>query len=427
MKFVSLHNPEDIVSFEEAVVRGIPKEGGLYFPVELPRLSEKQIASLTTADTKTIDRMMLQAWVGDEITEKDVATIVEKAATFETPIVEVADKYVLELFHGPTMAFKDVAARYLATLIGYFNTKSGRTSTVLVATSGDTGGAVAHGFGDVEGVRVVVLYPKGRVSRLQQEQLRRVADNVYSVEVDGDFDDCQALVKEAFADEKLSAEVNLTSANSISIGRLIPQTLYYARAYAQVGRDDLRFVVPCGNLGNLTAGVMCQQMGVPIASFLAVNNENDALFRYSQLGRYKPLKTKPTISNAMDVGAPNNMPRLQHLFGDSVRTLRSDVEVAHIGDAETAETIKEVYDETGYVLDPHTAVAWAGAEEVPAYKVKDVIVSTASPLKFAEEIERLTDISVDNSAELKRLQDTPERYAEIANSIEELKKVIRSL
>lgn len=427
MKFVSLHNPEDVVSFEEALMRGVPKEGGLYFPVELPSLSESQVQSLASSDMKSIDTMLLSAWLADEVSETDIADIVDKAATFETPTRHVADKYVLELFHGPTMAFKDVAARYLATLMSYFNSRSGRTSTVLVATSGDTGGAVAHGFGGVEGVQVVVLYPKGRVSKLQQEQLRRVSDNVHSVEVEGDFDDCQALVKEAFADAKLAQEANLTSANSISIGRLIPQALYYARAYAQLHENDLRFVVPCGNLGNLTAGVMCRQMGVPIASFLAVNNVNDALFRYSQLGRYEPLKTVPTISNAMDVGAPNNMPRLQHLFGDSVRTLRSDIQVSRISDDETVDTIKRVYEETGYLLDPHTAVAWAGSEEFPAYKVKDVIVSTASPLKFAEEIERLTGIKVDNSAELTRLQKTPERYTEIANSISELKEYIRSL
>lgn len=200
MKFVSLGNPEDVVSFQEALSRGIPPDGSLYYPVEIPRLSAEQIASLPSLDRKAIDQLILTAWLGDEIPADDLMAIVDRAATFETPCVEVADKHVLELFHGPTMAFKDVAARYLAALMGYFNAKTGRTSTVLVATSGDTGGAIAHGFGDVERIKVVVLYPKGRVSQLQQEQLRRVAANVQTLEVDGDFDACQALVKQALAD-----------------------------------------------------------------------------------------------------------------------------------------------------------------------------------------------------------------------------------
>ncbi len=427
MKFVSLGDPTDVVSFETALARGIPTDGSLYYPLEIPKLGEPQLRSLGSLAFKEIDQLVLNAWLGDEIPADDLAKIVDDAATFETPAVKVADKYVLELFHGPTMAFKDVAARYLAAFMGYFNAKAGRTSTVLVATSGDTGGAIAHGFGGVEGVNVVVLYPKGRVSKLQLDQLRRVAGNITSVEVEGDFDDCQALVKAAFADEELSSRAHLTSANSISIGRLLPQMLYYTRAYAQLQRDDLRFVVPCGNLGNLTAGVMAQQMGVPISSFVAANNINDALYRYSHLNRYEPLKTKQTISNAMDVGAPNNMPRLQRLFDESVRRLRSDIQVARVTDEQTVETIKQVYEDTGYVLDPHTAVAWRASEEFPAENEVDVIISTASPLKFSEEIEHLTGIRVDNSAELEKLQNTPERYQEIGNSLVELREIIEAL
>ncbi len=427
MRFVSLHGPGEAVSFSEALARGIPPDGGLYYPEDVPLLSPEQVASLPELDTKAIDRLMLGSWLGDEVTPDELASIVDTAATFPTPVCKVADKYVLELFHGPTLAFKDVAARYLAALISHFNAKSGRISTVLVATSGDTGGAVAHGFGDVPGVRVVVLYPKGRVSELQREQLRRTANNVHTVEVDGDFDNCQALVKQAFADAPLAEEAGLTSANSISIGRLIPQTLYYARAYAQVPQPNLRFAVPCGNLGNLTAGVMAQQMGVPINSFLAVNNQNDALYRYSNRGWYRPLKTVSTISNAMDVGAPNNMPRLQRLFNGSVRHLRSDIQVARISDQETAATIASVYADTGYLLDPHTAVAWSGCEEFPAYRQQDVVVATASPLKFSEEIVKLTGIKVDNSHELNKLRTIPERFTELPNTIEALAAFIRAL
>lgn len=425
MKFVSLGNPEDVVSFQEALSRGIPADGSLYFPVEIPKLTAEQIASLPGLDTKAIDRLMLSAWLGDEIPSEDIAAIVERAATFETPTVPVADKHVLEIFHGPTMAFKDVAARYLAALMGYFNAKTGKTSTVLVATSGDTGGAIAHGFGDVAGTNVVVLYPKGRVSQLQQEQLRRVAGNVHTLEVDGDFDACQALVKQALADTALVSQVGLTSANSITVGRLLPQTLYYARAFAQLGgRTDLRFVVPSGNLGNITGGVLAQQMGVPIASFFAANNANNAIDQYARTGNFTPFAAVPTMSNAMDIGAPNNLPRLQRIFGGDVGAFRADIQTAQVSDEQTAATIQKVYEETGYLLDPHTAVAWYASEQNPAKNTHDVIVSTAAPEKFAEEITRATGIAVDNSAELAKLRVTPERYSEISNSVEELKKFI---
>ncbi len=425
MKFVSLGNPEDVVSFEEALRRGIPADGSLYFPVAIPRLTDEQIASLPTLDTKAIDRLILSAWLGDEIPAEDLAHIVDTAASFETPCVPVADKHVLEIFHGPTMAFKDVAARYLAALMGYFNAKTGRTSTVLVATSGDTGGAIAHGFGGVAGTRVVVLYPKGRVSQLQQEQLRRVADNVHTLEVDGDFDACQALVKQALGDKELVDAVGLTSANSITVGRLLPQTLYYARAFAQLGgRKDLRFVVPSGNLGNITGGVLAQQMGIPIASFFAANNANNAIDRYAREGSFTPFEAVPTMSNAMDIGAPNNLPRLQRIFGQDISAFRADIQTAQVSDEDTVATIKKVYEATGYLLDPHTAVAWYASENNPGEGVHDVIVSTAAPEKFAEEITAATGIAVDNTAELSKLRSITERYTEISNSLDELRSFI---
>ncbi len=425
MKFVSLGNPEDVVSFEVALRRGIPADGSLYYPVEIPRLIDEQIPSLPSLDTKAIDRLILTAWLGDEIPAEDLARIVEQAASFDTPCVAVADKHVLEIFHGPTMAFKDVAARYLAALMGYFNAKTGKTSTVLVATSGDTGGAIAHGFGGVEGTKVVVLYPRGRVSQLQQDQLRRVAGNVTTLEVDGDFDACQSLVKQALGDKELVKAVGLTSANSITVGRLIPQTLYYARAFAQLGgRRDLRFVVPSGNLGNITGGVLAQQMGVPIASFLAANNANNAIDRYAQTGSFTPFEAVATMSNAMDIGAPNNLPRLQRIFGQDIDMFRADIATAQVSDEATVATIKKVYDATGYLLDPHTAVAWYASEQNPSEGTHDVIVSTAAPEKFAEEITAATGIAVDNTAELAKLRATPECYIEIPNTLDALKSAI---
>lgn len=425
MQFVSLHNPEEVVSFEIALQRGIPTDGSLYFPVKIPRLTDSQIASLSSLDTQAIDQLLLTAWVGDEIPAEDIARLVATAATFETPCVPVADKHVLEIFHGPTMAFKDVAARYLAALMGYFNAKTGRSSTVLVATSGDTGGAIAHGFGGVAGTRVVVLYPKGRVSQLQQEQLRRVADNVHTLEVDGDFDACQALVKQALADTELVERVGLTSANSITVGRLIPQTLYYARAFAQLdGRTDLRFVVPSGNLGNITGGVLAQQMSVPIAGFLAANNANNAIDRYAREGSFTPFEAVATMSNAMDIGAPNNLPRLQRIFGQDIDAFRADIKTTQVSDADTVETIKKVYKQTGYLLDPHTAVAWYASEQIPGENMHDVIVSTAAPEKFAEEITEATGIAVDNTADLEKLRAIPERYTSISNSVNDLRSFI---
>ena len=428
MRFVSLSNSEDVVSFEEALRRGIPADGSLYYPVQIPKLTDEQIASLPNLDTKAIDHLMLRAWLGDEIPAEDLARIIKVAASFETPCVAVAANHVLEIFHGPTMAFKDVAARYLAAMMGYFNAKTDRTSTVLVATSGDTGGAIAHGFGGVEGTRVVVLYPKGRVSLLQQEQLRRVADNVDTLEVDGDFDACQALVKRALADTELVEQVGLTSANSITVGRLIPQTLYYARAFAQLGgRKDLRFVVPSGNLGNITGGVLAQQMGIPIAGFLAANNMNNAIDRYAREGSFTPFTAVPTMSNAMDIGAPNNLPRLQRIFDQDIAAFQADIQTAHVNDEQTIATIKKVYEETGYLLDPHTAVAWYASEQIPGENTHDVVVSTAAPEKFAEEITAATGIAVDNAAELARLRQTPERYHSIPNSFTELKRAILTL
>lgn len=422
MNFTSIKNPADTVSFETALARGIPADGSLYFPKHIPQLEQQSIASLPRMNVREVGKAMLAPWVSDEIPDQDLDRIIDASATFETPVVSVGDKKVLELFHGPTGAFKDVAARYLASFMGYFNERAGRTSTVLVATSGDTGGAIAHGFGNVPGINVVVLYPKARVSRLQQEQLRRTANNIQSLEVTGDFDDCQRLVIQAFSDPELQKKISPTSANSISVGRLIPQTTYYGGAYSQLARPDMRMVVPTGNLGNLTAGVIAQQMGVPIAGFLAANNANNALYRLVKTGEYDPHTAIATASNAMDVGSPNNLPRLRKIFHNSVAELGQAIDVATVTDAETASTIKSVYENHGYLLDPHTAVAWHASDRNPSQQdLLDVIVSTATPLKFAQEIFELTGIAVDNTAELEKLSKIPESYSEIEASFDALR------
>jgi threonine synthase len=418
MKFVSLTDPEDVVSFEEALSRGIARDGSLYVPESIPHLSEDDIARLIGADRYETAKIMLSPWLADEIPVGDLDTIIRQAATFETPLVDVGDKKVLELFHGPTMAFKDVAACYLSAFMSYFNQKAGRRSAVLVATSGDTGGAIAHGFADVPSIDLVVLYPKDRVSRLQREQLRRVAKNVQSLEVNGDFNDCQQLVKQAFADRQLSEKLNLTSANSINVGRLLPQATYYASLYGQLGGEVGRVVVPTGNLGNLSAGLLARAMGVPIERFLAATNVNDALVRYLATGQYEPRLTIKTMSSAMDVNAPNNLPRFMQILGGDIASMRSVVQAAKVTDEETIQTLQQVYQRTGYLLDPHTAVGWHASDILGG--PGDVIVATASPLKFAEEVFEKTGIKVDNSRQLEELRQKPERYFEIENSLEQL-------
>ena len=425
MKFANLNDPTDSVSFEQALQQGLGRNNGLYFPKHIPLLTENEVSTLAGASRQQTARVILGKWLEDEVPRADLEKIIAKASTFETPVVSVGDKKVLELFHGPTMAFKDVAARYLAALTSYFNRKNDRYSTVLVATSGDTGGAIAHGFGNIDRVSVVVLYPKGRVSRLQQDQLRRVAPNVQTLEVNGSFDDCQLLVKQALSDEELSNQLNLTSANSINIGRLLPQSTYYAFACGQLGRQTGRFVVPSGNLGNLTGGMLAHSMGVPIPGFLAATNANDAFVQYMKTNLYQPAASQPTISNAMDVGAPNNISRIISLLN---LQKPASVTACKVSDTETVTTIKQVYNDTGYLLDPHTAVAWSASDSTPSLSDHpDVIVATASPLKFAEEIFKKTGIKIDNTKEIESLHARPERYIEIDNSIDKLKQILKGV
>jgi threonine synthase len=424
MKFYSLGNPDDRVSFETAVVRGIAPDGSLYFPESIPKLTEGELAALKGRPAVEVAFAVLWPWLDGEMTAAELREIIKQACTFDTPVVPVGDKHILELFHGPTAAFKDVAARYLAAIMGFFNARSGRTATVLVATSGDTGGAIAQGFAGVAGTRVVVLFPRGRVSQLQREQLTRVAENVTSLEVEGTFDDCQDLVKTAMGDHELSG-LNLTSANSISMGRLLPQMTYYATtALAYPGH---RLVVPSGNLGNLTAGVLARGMGFPIASFLAANNANDMLHRYLDAGAAEALPVVATFANAMDVGRPNNLSRLTKLFAGHEELVQA-VSGTTVTDATIAQTIKNVRREHKYLLDPHTAVAWAASEAVPVKAGQpDIIVSTAAPAKFAQEIKHKTGIVVSNQALLAELRTRPGRVRHLSAEFADFKAFLLNL
>lgn len=429
MRFTSLANPADNVSFQEALAYGLPKDpGSLYVPEFIPQLSSDDVEQLIGADPVEIGKTMLRPFVSDEIAEADLHDIVSTAITFPTPLVNVGDKQVFELWHGPAMAFKDVAARYVGSFMSYYNGKTGRESMVLVATSGDTGDSMAEGLADMKGVELVVAYPKGRVSKFQQERLRRAPDNVHTVEVDGTFNDCVKFITAAFADPELREGLHLTSANSTNVGRLLPQTTYWASIYSQLGGDPARKVTPSGNLGNLSAGVLTDAMGVPLSPFLGAFNANDVWARYRDTGYYTPTETIPTIASAMDVNDPRNKPRLDWLFGDDMKRMRAAIQAVRVSDNEVIDTIQKVNDETGYVLDPHTAVAWRASDmmEKDDSQLTDVIISTASSLKFADEIFRATGIEVDDSAALAEARKRPERYTEI-NHVEDFLEFLETV
>ncbi|MBI4652642.1 threonine synthase [Candidatus Kuenenbacteria bacterium] len=324
------------------------------------------------------------------------------------------------------MAFKDIAARSLALLLSWALEKDNKKATIVVATSGDTGGAVAHGFGNVKNINVIILYPKNKISQLQEEQLTRVAPNVFSVEVNGVFDNCQSLVKKTFVDPDLK-KLNLSSANSISVGRLIPQIIYYVYAYSLIKEQNIEFVVPCGNFGNVCAGIMARSMGLPFNKFVIVNNLNDPVLKYYQTEKFIPQPTVQTLSNAMDIGNPSNFTRILEIFKHDYFEFKKVIQVLKVTDEETIATIKKVYFKYNYLLDPHTAVAWNGAQQTTKNQNIKVILSTASPVKFASIIKQHTGIKVDDSQAIKELTKIPKRKLEIKNDYQELKKILLSL
>lgn len=423
IRYYSTNGDAPVVDFETALFRGLAPDGGLYFPETFPRFSAEEIDALRGASLTDVAYQVLNKWLGDIIDADALRAIADEANYYAIPMHKVGDTHVLELFHGPTLAFKDVAAQNLSRIMSYFLQQRNETVKLLVATSGDTGGAIAHGFANVPNVEVYVLFPKGRVSALQEQQLTRVADNVHPIEVDGVFDDCQAMVKRAFNDPEL-ADLKLTSANSISIGRLLPQIIYYVYAYAVLGRDDICFVVPSGNFGNLTGGLFARAMGLPFNAFVAATNANDSAVRYVETARYAPRETIRTLSNAMDVGNPSNFVRVLELFEQDYEAFREVMYAARASDADAVAAMQAVYDKYGYLLDPHTAVGWHVLEELGIGNgelgmVNDsgptVLVATAAPVKFAKEIEGASGIVVDDSAEIAKLEARPQRKVSIDN------------
>ena len=390
MKYYSLNNPDIQTSFKEAAITGIAKDKGLYFPENIPQLGADFIANIENYSYEEIAYRAIAPFVGDEIPEEKLRQIVAETLAFPFPVVQVEEGvYSLELFHGPTMAFKDVGARFMSRCLNYFTQGEDKKITILVATSGDTGGAVASGFLGVEGIDVVILYPSGKVSAVQEKQLTTLCQNIKALEVKGTFDDCQDMVKQAFLDEELK-DVSLTSANSINVARWLPQMFYYFIAYKELKKlgKPLVVSVPSGNFGNICAGMMAKKIGLPIAHFVASTNVNDTVPRFMDSQQYQPKPTVETLSNAMDVSNPSNFVRILELFGKEFGALDKELTSYSFTDAETIASLQKVYTEDNYLCDPHGAVGYLGLKKYLKDKenLTGVFLETAHPVKFADSI-----------------------------------------
>lgn len=394
MKYYSLQNQAPVVSFDEAVIKGIAPDKGLYFPENIPRLPDSFWENIENLSKEEIAFTMMKPFVGDTIDDASLLEIVTDVLSFDFPIVEIEENIsTLELFHGPTMAFKDVGARFMARCLGHFLKQRNQKEevTVLVATSGDTGGAVARGFYKVPGIKVVILYPSGKVSDIQEKQLTTLGENISALEVDGNFDDCQAMVKQAFLDTDITSKRQLTSANSINVARWLPQSLYYAFAYKKLKKlkKEIIFSVPSGNFGNICAGMVAHMMGMPVEQFIAAVNSNTTIPRFMRSGVYAPKVTVPTISNAMDVSDPSNFVRVLQLFQNNRDLLSEKFTSYSYCDAATRGAMYDLHKEHGYTADPHGAIGYLGLKEY----MKDhpdgygVFLETAHPVKFLPAVE----------------------------------------
>lgn len=398
MNYYSLNNKNHKVSFQEAVIKGLAPDRGLYFPETITPLPDSFFQNIEQLSNEEIAFEAIKQFVGDEIPETELKKIIAETLCFDFPCIPVEDNvFSLELFHGPTMAFKDVGARFMSRCLGYFNRNVDKKVTVLVATSGDTGGAVASGFLGVKGVEVVILYPSGKVSDIQERQLTTLGQNIKALEVDGVFDDCQDMVKKAFLDESL-AHKNLTSANSINIARWLPQMFYIFFAYKQLKQYNRPIILSCpsGNFGNICAGIMAKKLGLPIAHFVASTNANDTVPRFLEKGNYEPKPSVATISNAMDVGNPSNFIRIQELYNNDLTEFEKDFSSYSFTDTETEITIKDIYSRTKYIAEPHGAVGYLGLKKEMQKQTNSigVFLETAHPIKFLDVVEPLLDLQL---------------------------------
>ena len=408
MKYISLNYNSKSTLFHNAVKRGLAPDRGLYFPETIPQLPRSFFDGIEKLSIPEMAYRVIKPYVGNKILKEKLMDIVTETLDFDFPIIDINENIAaLELFQGPTLAFKDVGARFMARSLGYLNRDSNEKINVLVATSGDTGGAVANGFLGVEGINVFIFYPKGKVSEIQEKQLTTLGHNITAFEIDGVFDDCQEMVKTAFLDSGLSS-LNLTSANSINVARWLPQMFYYFIAFRALKSKNKRLVfsVPSGNFGNICAGIMGQQMGLPIDHFIASTNVNDAVPRYLETGTYNPMPTIQTISNAMDVGNPSNFIRIQKIFNNDAVKMKKYLSGYRYTDQQTRKALKEIYDLKNYIADPHGAVGYLGLKEYLNQQKEDlygVFLETAHPVKFFESVNKTLKVEV---AIPERLKDT---------------------
>lgn len=431
MLYYSTNKQSPKVDFKEATIKGQAPDKGLYFPERLPELPKDFIRNIDLYSKEEIAVRAIQPFVGDTIPADVLQKIVAETINFDFPLVKIKDDvFSLELFHGPTLAFKDVGARFMSRCLGYFVRDINKPVTVLVATSGDTGGAVASGFYDIEGVNVVILYPSGKVSSVQELQLTTLGKNITAIEIDGNFDDCQQLVKQAFADEKLNAELFLTSANSINVARWLPQQFYYFYAYQQwVDKNNPPVVcVPSGNFGNICAGMVAHLTGLPVKHFVAAVNANDSVYKYLQSGSYQSQQAVATISNAMDVGNPSNFIRILELFKHEYPAVKNVVSSYSITDEETKTTLKNTFTTLNYLLDPHGAVAFTGLERYLGQHAGDkgIILETAHPVKFYDVVEPITGQKVETPESIKSILDKKKESVKMLPDYEKFKEFLLS-
>jgi len=430
MQYYSLNHIAPNTTFKNAVIKGLAPDRGLYFPEEIKPLPSSFFEDIDSYSYTEIAFKAIEQFVTPEIPENVLKTIIEDTLSFDFPVVELNENIsTLELFHGPTMAFKDVGARFMARCLGYFNRDNSEEITVLVATSGDTGGAVAHGFLGVKGVNVVILYPSGKVSDIQEKQLTTLGQNIKALEVDGVFDDCQDMVKRAFLDEELTSKMQLTSANSINVARWLPQLFYFIFAYKQLHDkyEKIVFSIPSGNFGNICAGMVAQQLGLPIKHFIASNNANNVVTRYLSTENYEPLSSVATISNAMDVGNPSNFIRIQELYKSDFKLLKTNLSSFSYTDDETRDALLEIHKHYNYIADPHGAVGYLGCKDYLKTNPKDhcVFLETAHPTKFLDVVEEVIDVKVELPEQIQSVMHK-EKVATRISNYEELKKFLLS-
>ena len=440
MKYYSTNGKAPVADLEKAVVKGLAEDRGLYMPETIHHLPKAFIADMPDMSFRDIAYNVASNFFGDDVDEDALQDIVYDTLSFDCPVVKVKDNiYALELFHGPTLAFKDVGARFMARLLRYMLRKGGATDqtvNVLVATSGDTGSAVANGFLGVEGIHVYVLYPKGKVSPIQECQFTTLGQNITAIEVDGVFDDCQSLVKSAFMDEELNRHMKLTSANSINVARFLPQAFYYFNAYARMkalGKaDELVMCVPSGNFGNICSALFGHEMGLPVKRFIAANNANDIFYKYLQTGKYEPKASVQTLANAMDVGDPSNFARIINLYSENGKLdatathkrITSLISGAAYSDDQIRETMRQCFSETGYVLDPHGACGYRALQENLCPGEVGVFCETAHPAKFKEKVDQILGIDIDIPTRLRAFMEGEKQSVAMSKDFADFKSYL---